>query len=224
MKFEDKGFLISKTKYNENSVIADFYTENNGKVTGLIFGATSSKIKNFLFIGNNFNLQFNTKNNNRSGYFKVEIEKIFTPHYLDNKLKLNCILYSMHLIKILTVENQINKKIYKQFYNLFEILNKDEWIKNYIFWELEVIKLVGYDINFNNYVDLNKINENNSYVPTFDGSKEIPSFLLNKNKTEIKKQELKNGLKIVGDYLNKTILTPNNINYPLSRTEFIKLI
>ena len=130
----------------------------------------------------------------------------------------------MHLIKILTVENQINKKIYKQFYNLFEILNKDEWIKNYIFWELEVIKLVGYDINFNNYVDLNKINENNSYVPTFDGSKEIPSFLLNKNKTEINKQELKNGLKIVGDFLNKTILTPNNINYPLSRTEFIKLI
>ena len=224
MKFEDKGFLISKTKYNENSVIADFYTENNGKVTGLIFGATSSKIKNFLFIGNNFNLQFNTKNNNRSGYFKVEIEKIFTPHYLDNKLKLNCILYSMHLIKILTVENQINKKIYKHFYNLFEILNKDEWIKNYIFWELEVIKLVGYDINFNNYVDLNKINENNSYVPTFDGSKEIPLFLLNKNKTEINKQELKNGLKIVGDFLNKTILTPNNINYPLSRTEFIKLI
>ena len=92
------------------------------------------------------------------------------------------------------------------------------------FWELEVIKLVGYDINFNNYVDLSKINENNTYVPTFDGSKEIPSFLLNKNKTEIKKQELKNGLKIVGDYLNKTILTPNNINYPLSRTEFIKLI
>ena len=224
MKFEDKGFLISKTKYNENSVIADFYTENNGKVTGLIFGATSSKIKNFLFIGNNFNLQFNSKNNNRSGYFKVEIEKIFTPHYLDNKLKLNCILYSMYLIKILTVENQINKKIYKQFYKLFEILNEDEWIKDYIFWELEVIKLVGYDINFNNYVDLSKINENNTYVPTFDGSKEIPSFLLNKNKTEIKKQELKNGLKIVGDFLNKTILTPNNINYPLSRTEFIKLI
>ena len=61
MKFEDKGFLISKTKYNENSVIADFYTENNGKVTGLIFGATSSKIKNFLFIGNNFNLNSTPK-------------------------------------------------------------------------------------------------------------------------------------------------------------------
>ena len=31
MKFEDKGFLISKKKYNENSVIAEFYCENHGK-------------------------------------------------------------------------------------------------------------------------------------------------------------------------------------------------
>ena len=50
MKFEDKAFLLNKNRYNENSVIAEFFTENNGKVSGLIFGATSTKINNFLFI------------------------------------------------------------------------------------------------------------------------------------------------------------------------------
>ena len=35
---------------------------------------------------------------------------------------------------------------------------------------------------------------------------------------------LKDGFKIVGDFLNKSILIPNNINYPISRTEFYKLI
>ena len=64
MKFEDKGFLISKNKYNENSAIAEFYTSNYGKVSGLIFGATSTKLKNFLFLGNLFNVQFNSKNHN----------------------------------------------------------------------------------------------------------------------------------------------------------------
>ena len=29
------------------------------------------------------------------------------------------------------------------------------------------------------------------------------------------------GLKLVGDYLEKNILKPNNINYPLSRLEFL---
>tara|TARA_Y100000591_G_C21817257_1_gene691483 strand:- start:1023 stop:1697 length:675 start_codon:yes stop_codon:yes gene_type:complete len=224
MIFEDKAFLLNKTKYNENSVIAEFFTENYGKVSGLIFGATSSKIKSFLFVGNHFNIQFNSKNQNKAGYFKVEIEKIFTPHFLENKIKLNCILYSFNLIKILTVENQANIKIYKQLFKLYELLSQDSWIKKFIFWELEIIKLVGYDINFNDYVENIELNDKKSYITTYDGSKEIPSFLLKNDNKETNNAELKDGFKIVGDFLNKSVLIPNNINYPLSRTEFLKLI
>ena len=224
MKFEDKGYLISKNKYNENSVIAEFFTENYGKVSGLIFGATSNKVKNFLLIGNKFNLQYSSKSNNKIGYFKIEIERIYTPFFLDNKIKLNCIIYSLNLIKILTVENQSNTKLYKQFEKLFNLFTFKDWIKQFIFWELEVIKLVGYDINFNDYINVSNITEDQSYVTTIDGSKEIPSFLLRNESKILNSEELKNGLKIVGDFLNKSVLVPNNINYPLSRNEFIKLI
>ena len=224
MKFEDKGFLISKNKYNENSAIAEFYTENNGKISGIIFGATSSKIKNFLLIGNYFNIELNSKSQNRAGYLKVEIDKIFTPYFLDHKIKLNCILYSLNLIKILTVENQSNKRIYNQFFKLFELLNNDDWIKKFIFWELEVIKLVGYDINFKNYVDVKELSKKNRYIATLDGSRKIPIFLLQNENSSINYNELKDGLKIVGDFLNKSVLLPNNINFPLSRNEFTKLI
>ena len=47
---------------------------------------------------------------------KIEIDKIFTPYFLDHKIKLSCILYSLNLIKILTVENQSNINIYNQFF------------------------------------------------------------------------------------------------------------
>tara|TARA_B100001123_G_C15317062_1_gene1026500 strand:- start:1014 stop:1688 length:675 start_codon:yes stop_codon:yes gene_type:complete len=223
MKLKDNGFLLSKNKYNENSAIAEFYTKNNGKISGIIFGATSTKIKNYLLIGNNFSLEINSKNQNRAGYFKVEIDKIFTPHFLDNKIKLNCIIYSLNLIKILTVENQSNKKIYNQLFKLFEILKETIWIKDFIFWELEIIKLVGYDINFNDYVDKKIKSKKNGYVSTLDGAKEIPSFLLNDQSSKINYNELKDGLKIVGDFLNKTVLLPNNINFPISRNEFTRL-
>ena len=143
---------------------------------------------------------------------------------MEDKIKLNCILYSHHLIKILTVENQSNINIYNHFYKLFDILNEKNWIKKFIFWELEIIKQVGYDINFNDYIDKDDLKNSHSYVKTFDGSKEIPVFLLSKNNTDINNDELKDGLRIVGEFLNKSVLIPNNINYPLSRTEFIKLI
>ncbi len=224
MKFEDLGFLINKNKYSENSVIADFYTKNNGKVTGIIFGATSTKLKNFLLAGNQFNIQYHSKNQKKVGYFKIEIEKIFTPYFLENKIKLNCIVYSLNLIRILTVENQSNEKIYNQFFRLFELLKQDQWLKNFVFWELEVIKFVGYDINFIDYVDKNKISNNVSYISTLDGSKKIPTFLFNDNAKEISNDQLKDGLQIVGDFLNKSVLIPNNINFPLTRNDFIKLI
>ena len=50
MRWQDKGYLLSLNKYNENSAIAEFFTENNGKVSGVIFGASSKKIKSYLFV------------------------------------------------------------------------------------------------------------------------------------------------------------------------------
>ena len=35
---------------------------------------------------------------------------------------------------------------------------------------------------------------------------------------------LLSGLKLVGDYLEKTILKPNNLNQPLSRLQFINTL
>ena len=45
MDWSDEGFLISKNRYSENSLISEFYTKNHGKVSGIIFGGTSKKIK-----------------------------------------------------------------------------------------------------------------------------------------------------------------------------------
>ena len=65
MHWKDTGFLLSKNQFNENSVIAELFTENHGKVSGIIFGATSKKIRNYLQIGNKLHLNFNSKNDNK---------------------------------------------------------------------------------------------------------------------------------------------------------------
>ena len=38
MNWDDKGYLLSKNRYNENSIIAEVFTENYGKISGIIFG------------------------------------------------------------------------------------------------------------------------------------------------------------------------------------------
>ena len=87
MNWNDNGFLISKNKYNENSIVAEIYTANHGKCSGIIFGATSQKLKNYLQIGNKLHVNHTFKTEGKIGYFKIEIIKAYSPLYFDNKKK-----------------------------------------------------------------------------------------------------------------------------------------
>ncbi len=222
MNWIDQGFLVSKNRYSENSIIAELYTFDRGKVSGIIFGGTSKKIKNYLQVGNKLHINYNSKNDNRIGYFKIEILNAYSPFYFDHKQKLSCITSAMNLIKILTAEAQANKKVYSLIEDLFNLLNEQNWLKKYIFWELELLKLLGYDLELENLVEKNLEDNKTVYFATsYTEKKYVPNFLIEKDLEVTDINILLSGLKLVGDYLDKTILKPNNLNYPNSRLNFL---
>jgi DNA repair protein RecO (recombination protein O) len=225
MNWDDTGYLISKNRYSENSIITEVFTENHGKVSGIIFGGTSKKIKNYLQIGNKIYVNYNSKSPSRIGYFKVEILNALTPLYFDNSQKLSCITSAMNLIKLLTAEYQSNKLIFQLIHEFFEILKDERWIQKYIFWELELLKLLGYDLELKNIVEKEIINNKaNYYVSSSSEKKIVPNFLVEDNNKDVDLKNLLKGLKLVSDYLEKSILKPNNINFPISRQYFVNLL
>tara|TARA_B100000900_G_scaffold399322_1_gene401720 strand:+ start:2243 stop:2932 length:690 start_codon:yes stop_codon:yes gene_type:complete len=225
MNWDDTGFLLSKNRYNENSIIAEIFTKNYGKISGIIFGGTSKKIKNYLQIGNQLYTSFNSKSENRIGYFKIEIFKAFSPMYFDNSKKLSCISSAMNLVKVLTAESQSNRSIYELLVDFYFILLKPDWLKQYIFWELKLLSTLGFNLDLNNMVDKEVIDDKTLYFAKSSTEKKIvPNFLIEKNNNFENKQDLLMGLKLVGDFMDKTILKPNNINNPLNRNQFINLL
>ena len=225
MNWDDTGYLISKNKYNENSLITEIYTKDHGKVSGIIFGGTSKKIKNYLQLGNKIHVSFNSKSENKIGYFKIEIQEAYSPYYFDNEQKLSCILSAMHLIKILTADFQKNESVYDLIENFYILLKNDEWIKNYIFWELELFKIIGYDLELTKLVEKKITNNKVQYVSkSLYDKKIVPNFLIDKNNKPEDLPTLLNGLKLVGDFLEKTILKPNNIIQPINRIQFISTL
>jgi DNA repair protein RecO (recombination protein O) len=225
MNWDDSAYLISKNRYSENSIIAEVFTENYGKISGIIFGGTSKKIKNYLQVGNKIYINYNTKSPTRIGYFKIEILKALTPLYFDKNQKLSCITSAMHLIKLLTAEAQSNKEIFFLIDKFFTILESNNWIQEYIFWELELLKLLGYDLELKKMVKKEVVdNKTNYFVKSSTEKKIIPNFLVDDDYENTDLKNLLKGLKLVGDYLEKTILKPNNLNLPSSRTHFVKLL
>ena len=225
MIWSDCGYLLSKNKFGENSIIAEFFTENHGKISGAIYGATSKKIRNYLQIGNKFHINYNSKNENKLGYLNIEIEKILTPLFFEDKKKLSCIVSSLSLVKLLTVDNQSNSNIYKLIQDFYNFLENKNWINKLIFWELELLKLIGYDLELKNIVKEEIIDDKKLYfVSNSDEKKYIPNFLVEKNNEVVDFNQMFTGLKLISDYLEKSILRPNNISHPKSRIEFLNVI
>ncbi len=225
MIWDDTGFLLSKNRYNENSIISDIYTKNHGRVSGIIFGGTSKKIKNYLQIGNQLYINYNSKSESKIGYFKIEIHQAFSPLFFDNHQKLACITSAMNLVRLLTAESQKNQLIYFLLDKFYVFLKEDNWIKNYILWELELFKILGYDLDFDSLVE-EKIVENKRlyYSKSLSEKRIIPNFLVDKSESSEDLKTLLDGLKLVSDYLEKSILKPNNLNQPLSRLQFINTL
>jgi DNA repair protein RecO (recombination protein O) len=222
MNWDDKGFLLSKNRYNENSLIAEIFTEDHGKISGIIFGGTSKKIKNYLQIGNQLFVNYNSKSENRIGYFKIEIEKAYSPIYFDDAKKLNCITSVMNLIKLLNAESQSNINVFNLIESFYTIILSEDWLKKYIFWELDLLKILGYDLVLSSLVSKKIINDKTFYVVESSTEKKIvPNFLIDKDDSDNDLKNLLSGLKLVSDYMDKTILKPNNINFPISRNQFI---
>ena len=79
MNWQDEGFIISKKKFRENAIILEIFTSQFGKVSGIVYGGTSRKIKNYLQLTNKIFIVYSSKSENRIGYFKTELIDAISP-------------------------------------------------------------------------------------------------------------------------------------------------
>ena len=222
MIWTDTGFLLSKIAFQENSIIANFYTKKHGKYSGIIYGATSKRIKNYLQNGNKLYLEYYSKSDNALGYFKTEILKPYTSKFFSEKKKLTCIVSMLDLIKILTVDGQENSKIYNLIDNLFMMLNNENWKSDYVFWELNLLKYIGFDINLIEYCKYDeRENQKKYFIESTSKKLTVPNFLVENIKENISDKDIYDSLNLISEYMKKNIFIPNNINFPTSRLYFI---
>ena len=219
MQWKDEGFLLSKNKYGENSIIIEVFTLNHGKCSGIVYGGTSKKIKSYLQLGNKIYVNLKTKNDSKLGYFKIEIIDAISPFFFDDNKKLNCIFSSLNLLKTVLPELLNYNSIYVLFSNfLNELKFSNFWIIHYIFWEMNLLREIGFDMNLISNSVSKSNSEKKMITVIIDNEKiNIPSFMVDKKFENINTKTIYYALKFIGTFLEKKIFIPNNFNYPISR-------
>jgi len=217
MNWQDEGFILSKRKFRENAIILEVFTNQFGKVNGIVYGGTSRKIKNYLQLTNKIFIFYNSKNENKIGYFKTELVEAIAPKYFDNKNKILCLNSISSMLRMLLPENQSYKNIYLSLNNFFDSLDRKDWLIQYLNWEINLITALGFGFDF----DIKKITNLNSkkvYNLKIDNIEyKIPFFLLSKKFNNIKQQEIYEGLNFCRNLMENKFFIPNNMKFPQSR-------
>jgi len=218
MIWEDECYLLSKRKFRENANIINIFTKEKGKVDGIVYGGTSRKKRNYLQISNKLFVSHSSKSENKIGYFKTELIKPISPLYFNDKERTSALISICSLLNTLLPESQQNKKIYNSFEKLINSINLENWIFIYIFFELNLIKDLGYDTNLEQYSSTESI-KNDILKIKIDGYiYEVPNFLIFKKiPVEFNNTLIRKSLYFTRKVLQNKFFIPNNLLFPKSR-------
>ncbi len=218
MIWEDECYLLSKRKFRENANIINIFTKEKGKIDGIVYGGNSRKIRNYLQISNKLFVSHSSKSENKIGYFKTELIKPIAPLYFSDKERSSALISICSLLNILLPESQQNKKIYDSFEKFISSINLENWIFLYIFFELNLIKDLGYDTNLSQY--LSSDNKSNEILKIkIDGYiYEVPNFLVFKKiPSEFRNISIRKSLYFTRTVMQNKFFIPNNLMFPKSR-------
>ena len=218
MIWEDECYLLSKRKFRENANIINIFTKEKGKVDGIVYGGTSRKIRNYLQISNKLFVSHSSKNENKIGYFKTELIKPISPLYFNDKERTSALISICSLLNTLLPEAQQNKKIYNSFEKLINSINLENWVFIYIFFELNLIKDLGYDTNLEQYSNDQIKNGDISKIKIDGYIYEVPNFLiLKKIPVELNNTLIRKSLYFTRNVLQNKFFISNNLLFPKSR-------
>ena len=218
MIWEDECYLLSKRKFRENANIINIFTQKKGKIDGIVYGGTSRKVKNFLQISNKLFVSHTSKSENKLGYFKTELIKPISPLYFNDKERTSALISICSLLNILLPDSQPNKKIYESFEKLINSINLENWIFLYIFYEINLIRDLGYDTNLTEH--LNDLKHDKNYLKIkIDGYiYEIPNYLIQKEiPLNYSNLLIRKSLYFTRQVMLNKFFIPNNLIFPKSR-------
>ncbi len=218
MNWEDECYLLSKRKFRENANIINVFSRSRGKVAGIVYGGNSRKIRNYLQISNKLFVVHSSKNENKLGYFKTELVKPISPLYFNDKERTSALISLCSILNLILPESQPHDNIFKSFEKLINSITFEDWIILYIFFELNLIKDLGYDPNLEKFKSNNLKDSNTIKIKIDTFIYEVPIFLILKTPPDKLSNELiKKSLYFTRNIIQNRFFLPNNLPFPKSR-------
>jgi len=148
------GIILYSKKIKDNDLFIKILSSTDEIISGLVYGGNSSKKKLIYQNGYFIEFFFSKKNNNMPFTINAEISKPYLGNIINDKYKLNALLSILSLINISIIEGQKINGFYESVHQLISnIVFQNRWIVYYCKWLFNLLKLIGYQIDYKKNID-----------------------------------------------------------------------
>ena len=221
-----KGIILFNKISSENNLYLKILTDNDEIVSGISFGGSTRNKKNIYQVGYFLNFNIKVKNANFPKNISGELTDPYIYNIFENKYKLNSLLSIISLLNLSIIEGQKIKGLYENTSQIINLISeKEKWLVDYLLYLLNLLKLIGYEIDFQNKESFNYLNletlqfENNFSKKTIV----FPHHLLNKS-IQINFDDVNSFFKIFEIILQNHHLNNMKLNIPANYLNFKKII
>jgi DNA repair protein RecO (recombination protein O) len=238
VKFSDQGIIISKRNYGERSLIIKIFSHHHGIFNGFVTYAKSAKNLTIIQPGNLVSFEWHSRIEENLGQFShLDLIKSFSSKIIFDIEKLTCFNSLISIIDSSFLEREKQLSLFDSLNTFLEDLtsehiNRKKYLADYIRLELEILKILGYELDLsccavtNQTTDLVFVSPKSARAVSLAAGQnyqnkllKLPSFLLDQN-IESDQDQLLEGFKLSGYFLQKHIFScdSNKVGPTLHKT------
>jgi DNA repair protein RecO (recombination protein O) len=228
MEWRDEGVILGSRNHGETSAIIEVLTAEHGRCLGLVRGGRSRRQRPVLQAGNVVQVEWYARLDEHLGTYQVEPLNLQAGFILDNQFRLAGLTVLTSLARVLP-EREPHPRLYTASRVVLEAMQDDSvWPALLVRWEMGLLDELGFGLDLSKCAATGSL-DNLCFVSPKSGRAvshsaglpyaaklfALPDFLRGSGEPIL--QDVIEGLRLTGHFLERHVFGPRAIEMPSSR-------
>ena len=238
MNWSDEGYVLSVRRHGEAAAIVNLLTREHGRHAGLVRGGAGRRLRGVLQPGNLVAAEWRGRVAEHLGSYTVEGMRDHAAGLLSDGNRLAGLTAAAAVTEAALPEREPHLAAHDGFAALLSALAETpNWAAIYVRFELGLLAELGFGLDLSHCAatgsteDLAYVSPRSARAVSREAAapyKEkllpLPGFLLPKAGEKLARQDILDGLKLTGYFLQTAVFAPHNQPLPMARERLVERI
>ncbi|MEN6543260.1 DNA repair protein RecO [Parvibaculum sp.] len=230
MEWRDEGIVLSARAYGESGAILELFTREHGRHLGLVRGGAGRRHKSSLQAGNSLSAHWRARLSEHLGTYTAELMKPRAGLLMEDAFSLMGLSAACAVAGVIP-EREAHPALYGGFELLLDTMeDPDIWPAVFVRWELGLLQEMGFGLDLGQCAATGSRDDLVYISPRSGGAvsreagdpyKErlfrLPQFLIGAQAGVATPDDVAEGFRITGHFLDRHLFTPHGRHLPDAR-------